>query len=124
MGAHPLAQVTVTINDRNYTVACGDGEEQHLLDLASYYDKQIRILSEELGQVGDTRLLLLGALMIADQLSDMVGKVDELRSEVNRLKGERSTYEHRAAHAESRVAEVLDAASRRVSEIAERLEAS
>ncbi len=88
-----MPQVTVTINNRNYTVACGDGEEQHLLDLASYYDKQIRIISEEVGQVGDTRLLLLGALMIADQLSDMVSKIDELRSEVNRLKGERTTYD-------------------------------
>jgi cell division protein ZapA len=116
--------VTVTINGRNYTVACGEGEEQHLLDLASYYDKQIRLLTEEVGQVGDTRLLLLGALMIADQLSDMVSKVDELRSEVNRLKGERTTFEHRAANAEMRVAEVLDAASRRVGEIAERLQAS
>jgi cell division protein ZapA len=116
--------VTVTINGRNYTVACGEGEEQHLLDLASYYDKQIRLLTEEVGQVGDTRLLLLGALMIADQLSDMVSKVDELRSEVNRLKGERTTFEHRAGNAELRVSEVLDAASRRVAEIAERLQAS
>lgn len=118
-----MPQVTVTINGRNYTVACGDGEEQHLLDLASYYDKQIRLISEEVGQVGDTRLLLLGALMIADQLSDMVSKVDDLRSELNRLKGERTTFEHRAANAEARASEILDAASRRTLEIAERLNA-
>lgn len=118
-----MPQVTVTINGRNYSVACGEGEEQHLLDLASYYDKQVKILAEEVGQVGDQRLLLLGGLMIADQLSDMVSKVDELRSEVNRLKGERTTFEHRAANAEARVAEVLDQASRRVGEIAERLTA-
>ena len=116
-----MPQVTVTINARNYTVACGEGEEQHLLDLASYYDKQIRIISEEVGQVGDTRLLLLGALMIADQLSDMVSKVDELRSELNRLKGERTTFEHRASNAEARASELLDAASRRIGEISERL---
>lgn len=116
-----MPQVTVTINNRNYTVACGEGEEQHLLDLASYYDKQIRIISEEVGQVGDQRLLLLGALMVTDQLSDMVSKVDELRSEVNRLKGERTTFEHRASNAEARVSELLDAASRRINEISERL---
>ena len=118
-----MAQVTVTLNGRQYTVACGEGEEQHLLDLATYYDKQIKLLSEEIGQVGDTRLLLLGGLMIADQLSDMVARVDELRSEVNRLKGERTTLEHRAANAEGRVCEVLEAATRRVGEIAERLTA-
>jgi cell division protein ZapA len=116
-----MPQLTVTINNRNYTVACGDGEEAHLLDLASYYDKQVKLLSEEIGQVGESRLLLLGGLMIADQLSDMVSKLDELRTELNRLKGERATLEHRASNAENRMADLLDAATQRVDEIAERL---
>lgn len=119
-----MPQVTVTINGRNYTVACGEGEEAHLLDLASYYDKQVRLLSEEVGQVGETRLLLLGGLMIADQLSDMVSKLDDLRSDLNRIKGERTTFEHRAVNAENRIADLLNAASARVEEIAERLSAA
>ena len=119
-----MPQMTITVNARNYTVACGDGEEPHLLDLASYYDKQVKLLSEEFGQVGETRLLLLGGLMIADQLSDMVSKLDELRSEMNRLKGERTTLEHRAANSENRLADLLDAASGRVEEIADRLSAA
>ena len=119
-----MPQVTITINGRNYTVACGEGEEAHLLDLASYYDKQVKILSEEVGNVGETRLLLLGGLLIADQLSDMVSKLDDLRSDLNRLKGERTTLEHRAVNAENRIADLLDAASARVEEIAERLSAA
>jgi cell division protein ZapA len=119
-----MPQVSVTINGRGYTVACGDGEEAHLLDLASYYDKQVKLLSEDVGQVGETRLLLLGGLMIADQLSDMVSKLDELRSELNRFKGERTTLEHRAANSESRIADLLDSASARVVEIADRLSAA
>ena len=116
-----MPQVTVTVNNRNYTISCGDGEEAHLLDLASYYDKQVKLLSEEVGQVGETRLLLLGGLLIADQLSDMVSKLDDLRSEMNRMKGERTTLEHRAANSENRIADLLSAASARVEEIADRL---
>ena len=119
-----MPQVGVVINGRSYTVACGEGEETHLLDLASYYDKQVKLLGEEIGNVGETRLLLLGGLMIADQLSDMVSKLDELKSEMNRLKGERTTLEHRAANSENRIAELLDSASARVTEIAERLGAA
>jgi cell division protein ZapA len=119
-----MPQVTVSINGRNYTVACGEGEEPHLLDLAGYYDKQVKLISEEIGQVGDTRLLLLGGLMIADQLSDMVAKLDDLKAEINRMKGERTTLEHRANHAENKIAELLDNAARRVTEIAERLDAA
>lgn len=119
-----MPQVTVTVNGRNYSVACGDGEEAHLLDLASYYDKQVKLLAEEIGNVGETRLLLLGGLMIADQLSDMVSKLDDLRADLNRLKGERTTLEHRAANAENKIADILDAATARVEEIAERLSAA
>jgi cell division protein ZapA len=119
-----MPQVGVTINGRTYSVSCGVGEEAHLLDLASYYDKQVKLLAEDVGQVGETRLLLLGGLMIADQLSDMVSKLDDLRAELNRLKGERTSLEHRASNAENKIADILDAASARVEEIVERLSAA
>jgi predicted nucleic acid-binding Zn-ribbon protein len=54
----------------------------------------------------------------------MVSKLDELRSDINRIKGERTTLEHRAVNAENRIADLLDAASARVVEIAERLSAA
>lgn len=119
-----MAQVTLTLNGRNYTVACGEGEEQHLLDLAKYYDAQIQTLVGEMGQVGDTRLLMLGGLMIADQLSDMVKKVEDVKAELGRLKGERSSLEQRANFAESRITEILETATRRIDDIVQRLDRS
>ena len=63
-----MAQVAVAINGRSYSVACGDGEEQRIEQLASYVDNKIASLKGALGNLGDQRLLVLASLVIADEL--------------------------------------------------------
>jgi cell division protein ZapA len=65
-----MGQVTITLNGRSYRLRCGDGEEQRLLELAEHVDDRLASLVAEFGQVGDERLLLMTALMIADELFD------------------------------------------------------
>jgi cell division protein ZapA len=65
-----MAQVSVTINGRSYPVACNDGEEQRISELARYIDEKVRNFAQELGQIGETRLLVLAALMLADELAE------------------------------------------------------
>jgi cell division protein ZapA len=72
-----MAQVSFLINGRPYEVACGDGEEDHLRDLADYVDKTVQKLIASVGQVGDARLLVMASLMIADDLSEALQKLDE-----------------------------------------------
>ncbi len=76
-----MGQVTVTINGRDYAIACGDGEEAHIGDLAIYVDHHARALAEKLGPVTEARLLLMAALTIADELGDVSATVTELRTE-------------------------------------------
>jgi len=59
--------VNVMVNSRAYTIACDDGEEDHLKQLAAYVDGKVRELMESVGQVGDARLLLMAALLLADE---------------------------------------------------------
>ena len=66
-----MGQVTVTLNGRTYRLRCGDGEEARLLQLAGHLEQRIDSLAAEFGQVGDERLLLMAALLIADELWDM-----------------------------------------------------
>ncbi|WP_422004159.1 cell division protein ZapA [Pyruvatibacter mobilis] len=54
-----MPQVTVKINGRSYTLACDDGEEEHLEGLAAYLDKHVTTLAQGVGQVGDQRLMLM-----------------------------------------------------------------
>jgi cell division protein ZapA len=65
-----MAQVTIEINARSYSVGCDDGEEEHLQALARYVDTKVRELAQKVGPVGETRLFMLAALMLADELSD------------------------------------------------------
>lgn len=76
-----MGQVTVTVNGRDYAIACGDGEEAHIADLAVYVDHHARSLAASLGPVTEARLLLMAALTIADELGDVSASVTELRAE-------------------------------------------
>ena len=49
-----MSQVEITINGRQYRVACEDGQESHLTNLANYFDGKMKSLVEEVGQIGDT----------------------------------------------------------------------
>ena len=74
-----MAQVNLKINGRDYLVACEDGEEKHLAFLAKYINKQVESLVESVGQVGEARLLLMAALMVADELAGINEELDTLK---------------------------------------------
>ena len=74
-----MAQITVSVNNRTYSIACDDGEEEHLRDLARYVDAQVMELVRNVGQISESRLLLMGALLIADQRGDGNGMTKQCR---------------------------------------------
>ena len=75
-----MALVTVTINGRNYEVACDEGQEAHLARLGTYVDNRIGELVAAVGQVGEARLLVMAALLLADELSDVYSELEVARS--------------------------------------------
>ena len=84
-----MAQVTVTINDRDYEIACDDGQENHLIKLSQFVDKRLRELTDVIGQVGDARLLVMASLLLADELSEVYTELDLAKNQ--RLTGSNST---------------------------------
>ena len=65
-----MAQVVVKVNGRDFPLSCGDGQEPRIRRLAQYVDAKIAEFAKNLGQIGEARLILLAALVIADELSD------------------------------------------------------
>lgn len=65
-----MGQATITINGRTYRLECGDGEEERLLELADVVRRRVDSLAGEFAAAGDGRLLLMTALMLADELLD------------------------------------------------------
>ena len=66
-----MAQVNVTVNKQSFRIACEDGQEDRLLDLAKILDNKVSELVGQVGQVGQNRLLVMAALVIADELVDL-----------------------------------------------------
>jgi cell division protein ZapA len=65
-----LGQVNLTVNGRPFTVTCDDGQEGRIRRLGQYVDAKVAEFVGSVGQVGEARLLLLAALVIADELAD------------------------------------------------------
>ncbi|MFN3837871.1 MAG: cell division protein ZapA [Brevundimonas sp.] len=65
-----MATVTVEVNGRPYAVGCADGQEERVRILAKQFDNQVRQVAEDVGQVGDLRLFLMSALILADELHE------------------------------------------------------
>ena len=99
-----MAQISLEVNGRPYTVGCEDGQEAHLKELARLFDQQVRQVGKDMGQLGDTRLFLMGALLLADELSETKGRLA-------RLQADRSRVETRAVLA-------LEGAAKRIEKLA------
>ena len=66
-----MGQVTVRFNNQEHHLACQDGGEERLKMLAEYIDKRAAGLVERMGPVGDLRLLLMTAIIIADEMQEI-----------------------------------------------------
>lgn len=106
-----MAQVTVEINGKPYTVGCEDGQESHLRALAAVFDRQVRVVAQEVGALGDTRLMLMGALLLSDELEEARARLAHAQKDLARVQ---SDY----ARAEARAVLALDAASKRIEALA------
>ena len=74
-----MSQVEIKINGRQYQVSCEDGQERNLTELAEYFDGKMTSLIDEVGQIGDTSLMVMASLLIADELSDANQELNDLR---------------------------------------------
>ena len=76
-----MAQVDVSVNGQSYRIACEDGQEDRLVDLAAMVDEKVSDLVNQIGQVGSNRLLVMAALIIADELVDLKNEVGSLQEQ-------------------------------------------
>ena len=94
-----MAQVTLDVNGRPYAVGCEDGQEAHLRELARAFDGHVRQVAGQLGQLGDTRLFLMGALLLADELADARARLAAIQTELGHAQTDRARIETRAVAA-------------------------
>jgi len=75
-----MAQVTVRVGGYSHPVACQDGQERHLTNMAAEVDRRIGTLKAMGMQFGETRMLLLAALQLADETADLQAEIAALKA--------------------------------------------
>ena len=116
-----MAQVTATIAGRQFRLACEDGQEEHLLALASEVDGRIGELRQRFGEIGDTRLTVMAALMVADEVSEAKTQVRRMEEEISALQDARMVAGDRAKQASAAVVGAFNSAAERIESITRRL---
>ena len=81
-----MAELAVMIAGRVYRVACDEGEEVRLGDLAQLVDAKISALRQRFGEIGNQRLIVMAAITLADEWAEANSRARELEAELARLK--------------------------------------
>jgi cell division protein ZapA len=117
-----LAHVNVTINGRQFRMACEDGQEGHLVQLARELDERIEGLRIQFGEIGDARLTVMAALMVADELAETRRKLQYAQAEITELQDARFAAANRMQTAQAGMVAALNGAAERIEAIAHKLQ--
>ncbi len=119
-----MPQVSVTINGRQFRMACEDGEEARVTHLAEDLDGRIVQLRARFGEIGDMRLTVMAALALADELSEVKEKLQRLEPELAKLQEASVASADREQATQAAVIAALNAAAERIESLTRRLNQS
>ena len=107
-----MSQVEIRVHGREYRVTCEPGQEDRLQKSAAFLDKRVSSMAGDLPDISETRLMLLAALTICDELFEARERADDMEGAGDALDPETMGGAARA----------IEAAAKRVNEIAENLD--
>jgi cell division protein ZapA len=116
-----MSQVSVTITGRQFRMGCEDGQEDHLTDLARELDARIADLRTKFGEIGDSRLTVMAALTIADELTEMGLRIKKLEQDLVAAQDAQATAASRGEAVQAAVAAALASAAERIEGVTKKL---
>jgi cell division protein ZapA len=109
-----MSHINVTINGRQYRMACEEGQEVRLLKLAEGLESRVEALRGKFGEIGDARLTVMAALTACDELVDANARIRALEDELETLRNVRVAAVDRAKATQVAVANALNSAADRI----------
>jgi cell division protein ZapA len=109
-----MNHINVSINGRQYRMACEEGQEVRLLKLAESLESRVTELRGKFGEIGDARLTVMAALTVCDELLDTTARVRALEEELESQRNQRVAVADRARVTQVAVANALNAAADRI----------
>ena len=80
-----MANVNIKFNNKNYLLSCDDGQEENLKELADHLDTKYNELKKNLGNIGESKLLLITAIQMVDDYFDLFKKVKNTKNDFEKL---------------------------------------
>ena len=142
-----MANVNIKFNNKDYLLSCDDGQEENLKELANHLDAKYNQLKKNLGNIGESKILLITAIQMVDDYFDLHKKIDskkgdfeklsikfkELRSlainykdekekEIEKLKSELNKFETLIEESRSSYEEILDKTKKSIEKFIENTE--
>ncbi len=142
-----MANVNIKFNNKDYLLSCDDGQEDNLIELANHLDSKYNELKKNLGNIGESKLLLITAIQMVDDYFDLNKKVnnkkddfeklsikfkelrslainyrDEKEKEIEKLKNELSKFEKMIEESKNSYEEILEKATKSIEEFIENAE--
>ena len=139
-----MANVNIKFNNKDYLLSCDDGQEENLKELANHLDSKYNVLKNNLGNIGENKLLLITAIQMVDDYFDLLQKVkntkndfeklsikfkelrslaigykDEKEIELGKLKGELSEFKTMAEQSKNSYEEILDKTTKSIEKFIE-----
>jgi cell division protein ZapA len=109
-----MSHINVTINGRQYRMACEEGQEVRLLKLAESLETRIQSLRGKFGEIGDARLTVMAALTVCDELIDAGNRIRTMEQELTELRDFRNAAVERARMTQTAVVNALNSAAERI----------
>ena len=80
-----MANVKIKFNGKEFLLSCEDGQEEHLEELLIQINKKFNILKNDLGNLGENKLLLITAVKVMDEYYETKKKVEQKKEELKNL---------------------------------------
>ena len=144
-----MANVNIKFNNKDYLLSCDEGQEENLKELASYLDNKYNELKKNLGNIGESRLLLITSIKMIDDYFDLLKKVknkkndfeklslkfkelrsltinykDEKEEEIKKLKDELNNFKEMVEKNQNFYEEILDKTTKSIEKFIENAETS
>jgi len=116
-----MATVMVTIDGKTYRMACEEGQEVYLIELARRFDRYIGHLKSSFGEIGDHRLSVMAGIMVLDEMGGLEKRFSELEQENHALIEAKSQLVTQTKQREQNLARTIEDMAKRIERLGQRL---
>jgi cell division protein ZapA len=117
-----MPEVNVEIDGKKYRMACEDGQEAHLMELAERFNRTVLGLKGSFGEIGDNRLVVMAGIAVLDELAAAEDRIEALKQDIADLTSAGREVTLESEELEQRFARRLNEAARKIEAIAQAID--